>query len=99
MHTEISNTYIILIGNLIGSLKISAGVSARSMLKPASKEQNKACLVLISRKVGWSSQYSDWLRAGRRRHRSSSPGRIKNLFLSPRHPDSFWGPANLPYNR
>jgi hypothetical protein len=42
MHTEISNTYIILMGNPIGSHKISAGVSARSMLKSALKEQTKA---------------------------------------------------------
>jgi hypothetical protein len=44
MYTEISNTYITLIGNLIRSLKISADVSARSMPKPVLKEQERACL-------------------------------------------------------
>jgi hypothetical protein len=29
--------------------------------------------------VSWGSRYSDWLRAGRPRGRSSSPGRIKNF--------------------
>jgi hypothetical protein len=30
----------------------------------------------------WRSRYSDWLRAGRPRGRSSSPGMIKNLLSS-----------------
>jgi hypothetical protein len=29
-----------------------------------------------------SSRYSDWLRAGRPRGRSSSPGKVKNFFFS-----------------
>jgi hypothetical protein len=31
---------------------------------------------------GWLSRYSDWLRAGRLRVRSSSPGRVKNFLFS-----------------
>jgi hypothetical protein len=30
----------------------------------------------------WRSRYSDWLRAGRPRGRSSSPGRTKNFLFS-----------------
>jgi hypothetical protein len=40
---------------------------------------------LLSSTVNWESgyrsQYSDWLRAGRPRGRSSSPGRVMNFFL------------------
>jgi hypothetical protein len=36
---------------------------------------------------GWCSQYSDWIRAGRPRGRSSSPGRVKNfLFFTSSRP-------------
>jgi hypothetical protein len=31
---------------------------------------------------GWRSRHSDWLRAGRPRGRSSSPGRVKNFHFS-----------------
>jgi hypothetical protein len=33
-------------------------------------------------KAGIASRYSDWLRAGRRRGRSSSPSRVKNFLFS-----------------
>jgi hypothetical protein len=33
-------------------------------------------------KAGTASRYSDWLRTGRRRERSSSPGRVKNFLFS-----------------
>jgi hypothetical protein len=33
-------------------------------------------------KPGWHSRYSDWLRAGRPRGRSSSPGRVKDFLFS-----------------
>jgi hypothetical protein len=32
---------------------------------------------------GYHNRYSDWLRAGRQRGRSSSPGRVKNFLFSP----------------
>jgi hypothetical protein len=35
-----------------------------------------------SEESGYRSLYSDWLRAGRPRDRSSSPGRVKNVFFS-----------------
>jgi hypothetical protein len=44
-----------------------------------------------AKEQGWRSRYSDWLRAGRQRGRSSSPGKVKN-FLSPHRRDRFWGP-------
>jgi hypothetical protein len=40
------------------------------------------------------SRYSDWLRTGRLKVRSSSPGKGK-VFSSPRCPDRFWGPPSL----
>jgi hypothetical protein len=43
---------------------------------------------------GLLSRYSDWLRAGRRRGRSSSPDRVKNFF-SPNLPARLWGPSNI----
>jgi hypothetical protein len=43
---------------------------------------------------GWRSWYSDWLRAGRTRARSSRPGGDKN-FHPPCRPDRLWGPPSL----
>jgi hypothetical protein len=51
----------------------------------------------------WTTQYSDWLRAGRPRGRSSSPGRIKNFpfsklsrpALGPTQPPIQWEPGVL----
>jgi hypothetical protein len=40
------------------------------------------------------SRYSDWLRAGRPRDRSSSPGKGK-ISSSPRRLDQLWGPSSL----
>jgi hypothetical protein len=34
------------------------------------------------RYIDYASRYSDWLRAGRRRGQSSSPGRVKNFLFS-----------------
>jgi hypothetical protein len=53
---------------------------------------------------GARSRYSDWLRAGRPRGRSSSPGRVKNFLLStsyrmalgPIQPPIQWVPGALP---
>jgi hypothetical protein len=42
--------------------------------------------------MGWLSRYSDWLRAGRPRGRSSSPGGVKN-FLFSTSPHRFSGPT------
>jgi hypothetical protein len=36
---------------------------------------------------GQRSRYSDWPRAGRRRGRSSSPGRVKNFLFTSSRPD------------
>jgi hypothetical protein len=47
---------------------------------------------------GKRSWYSDWLRAGRQRGRSSSPSNVKNFFSSPSRPDRLWGPRNLQTN-
>jgi hypothetical protein len=49
------------------------------------------------------SRYSDWLRTGRRRDRSSSPGRVKNFLFStssrpalgPTQPPNQWVPGVL----
>jgi hypothetical protein len=49
---------------------------------------------LCMEEPGWRSRYIDWLRAGRPRGQSSSPGRIKN-FLFCNRPDRLWGPPNL----
>jgi hypothetical protein len=51
--------------------------------------------------VGYCSRYSDWLRAGRPRGRSSSPGRVKNFLFStssrsavgPTQPPIQWAPG------
>jgi hypothetical protein len=51
----------------------------------------------------WPSRYSDWLRAGRQRGRSSKPGRAKNflfctsfiLVLGPTQPAIKWVPEAL----
>jgi hypothetical protein len=40
------------------------------------------------------SRYSDWVRAGRLKGRSSNPYMVKN-FSSPRRPGWFWDPPNL----
>jgi hypothetical protein len=50
-----------------------------------------------SNEPGYLSRYSDWLRAGRPRGRSLSPGR-GNIFSSPRRPYRFWGPTSLIFN-
>jgi hypothetical protein len=50
------------------------------------------------------SRYSDWLRAGRRKSRSSSPGRVKNFVFStssrpalgPTQPPIQWVPGIFP---
>jgi hypothetical protein len=44
---------------------------------------------------GYRSRYSDWLRAGRRRGRNSSPGRVKN-FLFPTASRAALGPTQPP---
>jgi hypothetical protein len=46
------------------------------------------------RKPGGLSRYSDWLRDGRPRGRSSSPGRVKNFFTSAA-PSSILRPTKL----
>jgi hypothetical protein len=38
--------------------------------------------IVFYEEPGLCSQYSDWLRAGRLRGRSSSPGRVKNVLFS-----------------
>jgi hypothetical protein len=44
------------------------------------------------------SRYSDWLRAGRQRSRSSSPGRVKNCHFSTSSTPAL-GPTQLPIQR
>jgi hypothetical protein len=36
----------------------------------------------LNQEPRWRSRYSDWLRAGRRRGQSSSPGRVKSFLFS-----------------
>jgi hypothetical protein len=36
----------------------------------------------LTEELGWRGRYSDWLRAGRPRGLSSSPGRVKNFHFS-----------------
>jgi hypothetical protein len=38
--------------------------------------------ISYKKEPGWRRRYSDWLRAGRPRSRSSSPGRVKNFLSS-----------------
>jgi hypothetical protein len=40
------------------------------------------CIISVSTDFTMRSRYSDWLRAGRPRGRSSSPGRVKNFHFS-----------------
>jgi hypothetical protein len=56
--------------------------------------QRRIAKIKITLEPGQRSRYSDWLRAGRPRGRSSSPGSVK-IFSSPRHPDRLWGSPNL----
>jgi hypothetical protein len=47
---------------------------------------NKLSILLrqysLFQEPGYRSRYSDWLRAGRLRGRSSNPGRVKNFYFS-----------------
>jgi hypothetical protein len=60
-------------------------------------------LVLLLKKPGERSRYSDWLQAGRPRGRSSSPGKVKHflfsmsskLILGPTQPPIQWVPVVL----
>jgi hypothetical protein len=51
-------------------------------------------LSMCKQEPGYHSRYSDWLRAGPPKGRSSSPGRVKN-FLFSKPPDRLWSPPNL----
>jgi hypothetical protein len=49
---------------------------------PTSAEVKDTPTYTILLELWWRSRYSDWLRAGQQRGRSSSPGRVKNFFFS-----------------
>jgi hypothetical protein len=44
---------------------------------------------------GWSSRYSDWLRAGRPRGSEFRVPVGSRIFSSPRRPERLWGPPSL----
>jgi hypothetical protein len=74
---------------------VTAGIRAGYLLNTSKKRYHVRQLAriftsIIEQRLG--SRCSDWLRAGRWRDRSSSPGRVKNF---PCRPDRFWGPPNL----
>jgi hypothetical protein len=65
------------------------------MLYVASENLRNFCYIIIfPREPGLRSWYSDWLRAGRTRGRSSSPSRVKNFLVST-SPRPALGPPNL----
>jgi hypothetical protein len=68
---------------------------------PAATDRHAEIEVLLEtvfsnsvRAKGLLSRDSDWLRAGRPRDRSWSPGKVR-IFSPPRRPDRLWGPPNV----
>jgi hypothetical protein len=57
-------------------------VPIRSRLNPYHAFKTLYCYNHCNKEAEWLSRYSEWLRAGRQRGRSSSPGRGKNFLHS-----------------
>jgi hypothetical protein len=84
----------------VSIIRVDARINALVMYSGDVSGHGLPCLkffpifLSLSEDPGYRSRYSDCLRAGRSRGRSSSPGRVR-IFSSPYRPDRLLGPPSL----